>query len=388
MANGKTQALIIASLVVGVLGVGMGTFVMVTELQTPGPEGPPGLPGLDGTDGNDGVDGIDGLNGTDVPNTYYCSSQQDIEDALSTIDTGNGHLIITEDIDLNSSIKIAGGGRYVIEGIGSVTLTLNISDETFLITDVESLVLRDLNIDTSYITAPSMQGINVTEMHDDPVRIENVHIQGGSARGIYINSENVWIENCIITDMFEGIILNSSAYCHIIDNTIARLRTVDWGAYAMYLIDSSYNILSGNVIFDLNSAPADTGYIYGIYLEGVSQSNVISNNMLYDFYSEGTFVYVIWCRPSASYNTISDNVIYNVYTGFYVEGITLEGDDTSITGNILEISASNPANCYGIYIKASGSYNAITGNVVNVMSVPNGIVDSGSGNIIGNNVIH
>ncbi|MHA1454186.1 MAG: NosD domain-containing protein, partial [Promethearchaeota archaeon] len=290
MANGKTQALIIASLVVGVLGVGMGTFVMVTELQTPGPEGPPGLPGLDGTDGNDGVDGIDGLNGTDVPNTYYCSSQQDIEDALSTIDTGNGHLIITEDIDLNSSIKIAGGGRYVIEGIGSVTLTLNISDETFLITDVESLVLRDLNIDTSYITAPSMQGINVTEMHDDPVRIENVHIQGGSARGIYINSENVWIENCIITDMFEGIILNSSAYCHIIDNTIARLRTVDWGAYAMYLIDSSYNILSGNVIFDLNSAPADTGYIYGIYLEGVSQSNVISNNMLYDFYSEGTFV--------------------------------------------------------------------------------------------------
>ena len=388
MANGKTQALIIASLVVGVLGVGMGTFVMVTELQTPGPEGPPGLPGLDGTDGNDGVDGIDGLNGTDVPNTYYCSSQQDIEDALSTIDTGNGHLIITENIDLNSSIIIDGGGRYVIEGIGQVTLALNISDETFLITDVESLVLRDLNIDTSYITAPSMQGINVTEMHDDPVRIENVHIQGGSARGIYINSENVWIENCIITDMFEGIILNSSDYCHIIDNTIARLRTVDWGAYAMYLIDSSHNILSGNVIFDLNSAPADTGYIYGIYLEGVSQSNVISNNMLYDFYSEGTFVYVIWCRPSASYNIISDNVIYNVYTGFYVEGITLEGDDTSITGNILEISASNPANCYGIYIKASGSYNAITGNVVNVMSVPNGIVDSGSGNIIGNNVIH
>jgi parallel beta-helix repeat protein len=388
MANGKTQALLIASLLVGVSGLGMGTFVLVYELQATGPEGPEGPQGPPGINGTDGEDGLDGKNGTEVPNTYYCSSQQDIEDALVTIGTGNGHLIITQDIDLNSTIIIDGGGIYEIEGVGHVTLTLNSSDETFMITDVESLVLRDIYINTSYISAPSMQGINITEQDNDPVRLENVHILDGIARGMYINSDNVWVENCHISNMFEGIVLENSNYCHIIDNTIFNLQTVDYGAYALHLIDSSNNIVSGNILYDMNSEPADLGWIHGVYLDGISQNNILDSNLLYDFYSEGTFIYCIWCGSSASYNVISDNMLYNIYTGFYVVGINVEGDDTSITGNVLEISAASASNAYGINILASASFNIVTGNVVDIMSVPNGIVDNGSGNVIGNNTIH
>ncbi|MBN2155230.1 MAG: right-handed parallel beta-helix repeat-containing protein [Candidatus Lokiarchaeota archaeon] len=386
MSNGKTQALIIVSLVLGASGLGIGTFVMVYELETTGPEGPEGPQGPPGINGTDGEDG---LNGTDVPNTYYCSSQQEIEDALITIGTGTGHILITEDITLYSTIYINGGGSYIIEGVGEITLSLNINDETFVITDVESMVLRNMNIDTSSISAPSIQGINITEHDNNLVRIENVRIQGGIARGIYINSENVWIENCIITNMYEGIVMDSgSGNCHVIENTISQLRTNDWDAYAIHLIESSFNILSGNIIYDLDSVEGDTGWMYGIYLEGLSQSNIISNNILCDFYSAGGFVWVLWCTTSASYNSISDNTMYDIYTGYNVVGINIEGNDTSITGNILCITAFNPSNCYGIQITASGSYNVITGNIVDVMSLPNGIIDSGTNNIIGNNVIH
>ncbi|MBN2154691.1 MAG: hypothetical protein JW776_01425 [Candidatus Lokiarchaeota archaeon] len=61
MSNGKINALVIISLIIGASGLGIGVF-SVLRFQVV--EGPQGDPGADGTDGTDGVDGLDGINGT------------------------------------------------------------------------------------------------------------------------------------------------------------------------------------------------------------------------------------------------------------------------------------------------------------------------------------
>ncbi len=387
MSNGKGTALIIAALVVGTAGLGVGVFSVIQYEQVEGPQGPPGIDGINGIDGIDGVngtDGVDGKNGTDIPNTYFCSTQQELENALISIGTENGQIFITDDISLSSSIEIGGGGSYLIQGIGDVTLSYGISDEIIVVTDVQSLVLQDFSIDTSSITALDLQGINITEQDNDPILIENVKISGGWGRGIYINSENVWIENCLFTYMDKGIWLDSgSGYCHIKDNTMSHFGMSGVNPTGIHVADSSYNILSGNIIKDLVGYPGDTGNMYGIYIEGSSINNVICDNILHDFSTLNNMV-VIYVLPSALSTIISNNVIYDIYTDSTAYGIYITANGCSITSNCLEISAAGAD--FGISI--SGSNNVITGNSVDIGTLINGIVDSGTSNIIGNNVIY
>jgi len=61
MANGKGSALGIIAIIIGVSGLGMGTFTIIKYEIV---EGTPGLDGVDGIDGVNGTDGIDGINGT------------------------------------------------------------------------------------------------------------------------------------------------------------------------------------------------------------------------------------------------------------------------------------------------------------------------------------
>ena len=64
MANNKSNALMIISLVIGAFGVGLGTFSIIRYEIIEGPEGPQGLQGDPGVDGINGTDGDDGVNGT------------------------------------------------------------------------------------------------------------------------------------------------------------------------------------------------------------------------------------------------------------------------------------------------------------------------------------
>lgn len=54
MGNGKGSALVIMSLIIGAIGVGMGTYSAISFSVI---EGPQGDPGTDGADGNDGING-------------------------------------------------------------------------------------------------------------------------------------------------------------------------------------------------------------------------------------------------------------------------------------------------------------------------------------------
>ncbi|MHA1112791.1 MAG: hypothetical protein ACTSRE_17015 [Promethearchaeota archaeon] len=386
MSNGKGTALIIAALVVGAAGLGVGIFSVIQYELVEGPQGPQGLPGLDGIDGVNGTDGVDGKNGTEIPNTYFCSSQQELEDAFLNISTGNGQIFLTDDISLSSSIEINGGGSYVIQGIGDVTISYSISDELIVVTDVQSLVLRDFSIDTSSITALDLQGVNITEQDNDPILIENIRISGGWGRGIYINSENVWIKNCLLTYMDKGIWLDSgSGYCHIKDNTLSHFGMSGVNPIGIRVVDSGYNVLSGNVIKDLNGYPGDTGNMYGIYIEGSSLNNIVCDNILHDFSTLNNLV-VIYVLPSAISTIIGNNVIYDIYTASTVYGMYIHANGSSITGNCLEVSAASID--WGIYISSSNT--VVTGNTVDITTLSNGVVDSGVGtnNILSNNIVY
>ena len=92
----------IIAIIIGAAGVGLGTFSVANFQILEGPQGPQGEPGddgqegIDGIDGVDGINGIDGLNGTDGinPPFYCCSSQSEIEEALDTIGTGYGTILL------------------------------------------------------------------------------------------------------------------------------------------------------------------------------------------------------------------------------------------------------------------------------------------------------
>ena len=60
MSNGKMNALVIISLIIGASGLGVGIFSMLRFQVVEGPQGPPGTDGQDGVDGEDGSDGVDG----------------------------------------------------------------------------------------------------------------------------------------------------------------------------------------------------------------------------------------------------------------------------------------------------------------------------------------
>ena len=319
----------------------------------------------------------------DLTNVYYCSSHSEIEDALDTIGSGNGIITITENITLSSQININGGGTYIIQGAGLVTLDRNANDETFYITNVQSLTLKYLIIDTSDITSSSISGIYVNEGNDNHVCIENVQIGGGgNGQGIYIESENVRIENCIINNLYKGIYLGSgSAKCYILDNSIFNIVEYSGYAYCIHLYYSDFNIISGNL---LNNTDPDTTNVYSIYVY-YSDSNIISDNVISDF-GPNTNLKGIYLYYSGS-NTISGNLLNNFNSGSSTNCIQLHYSDSNIIKDNV-IKNIGGVFAWGFYISNSHSntisYNVLIDFVATTQNVGIYLTSSNNNAIIGN----
>lgn len=314
-------------------------------------------------------------------NVYYCSSQSEIEDALDTIETSHGAIIITKNIMLNSTININNGGNYIIQGAGTVTLNRNASDETFSITNVQSCTIKDLIIDTTNITSSSMQGIYINEGNNNPVYIQNIQIHGGNGRGILVISENVWIQNCVIYDIKIGILLAiGSLYCHILDNSIFAVNPSTGYAYGIYADMAESLTISGNVIYDVAvSAGAEAS---GISLES-SYSSTISNNVVRDISSSSGNAIGIY--TNGLFDSISGNVVNEISSISGVAyGMWLFGGASAINGNGVSDIRSSSVDAYGIRFSFISS--TITGNVIaNVFPLSGygyGIYGFGNNNVI------
>lgn len=308
-------------------------------------------------------------------NIYYCSSQSKIEEALDTIDTGHGTIIITENITLSSTINIDDGGHYIIQGAGPITLGRDANDETFNISNAESCTIRDLIIDANNITLSSISAIFISEGNDNPVYIQNIQISANhTGRGVDINSKNVWIQNSNIKGFQTGIYLGSgSSYCHILDNSLFDVNVTSGRAHGIYLDSSNYNTFTGNIF---NNIEANDDAI-GIGLWAFSDSNTLSGNTFTNIEAidQAFGIYV-----QGDYNTFTGNRIEDISSDSSSYGIALVSmaDYNTVIGNVINNIFSSGV-VHSIYL--FGNYNTVVGNTCSIS-----IIDNGANNQVGFNV--
>ncbi len=291
-------------------------------------------------------------------NIYYCSSQSEIELALSSIGTGHGTIMITEDITLTSTINLDDGGSYVIQGVGSITIDRNADDETFSITNTQSCIIRDLMIDASDLTGEN-RAISIIDYNTNLLHIENVKVYGdGGGYGIYVVSYDVSINNCDFYNLTSGIYANS-AHRHRFTGNLIQYMT-EHGILAFTSIES---VITDNIIrycYDgieirhcylttvSNNVIRNIGR-YGIYISGYG-CTFTGNSIAYDNFVNNADVYGIFVASFYYYNTIVGNVISLIDadgtgTGY---GMTINGDNNTVVGNTLYDNDDNTINDFGL----------------------------------------
>jgi parallel beta-helix repeat protein len=274
MAKSKGSVLGIIAIIIGASGLGLGLFSFFNFQVV---EDPTGI-------------------------EFPVSSEAEIRDALSAIGTGYGIITITNNITLNATIEINGGGNYVIQGAGAV-IKCAIDQEAIDITNARSLTIQNIKIDTTEVSLLSLNIIQINEANNNPIYIRNLHIIGDSnttGRGLYILSDNVWVSECYFYLIDYAIWQAGGNKAHIYDNIID-----DFSSRGIYLTGAN-NFVDGNLI-------NNTGFA-GIYAESNSHYNSISNNYIYYFDQWGIYI-------QTDYNMILGNYIrYGIYAGIYVDG--------------------------------------------------------------------
>ncbi|MBD3255040.1 MAG: hypothetical protein GF383_08095 [Candidatus Lokiarchaeota archaeon] len=303
-----------------------------------------------------------------INNEYYCSTQSEIEQALININTGYGTIIITQDITLTSQIDINHAGNYVIKGSSPITLERSANDEIFSITNVQSLTIKDISIQVSGIISWETPIIFVDELQNNPIYIQNVKIAANDrGKGIYIVSENVRVENCIIRDVNTGIHLyNEGDYCHITENSIYDLDSTTGPIRGIYLQFSSYNTITGNIINDIvSTSTTGSEIVKGISLSS-SSYNSITGNSISDIHNLGTgWATGISLESNHYSNTVSGNSIYDITSkSNNAIGIRLDrAYYSSINDNSINTINSTGGDAYGLYLMDC-TYNSLSGNSI------------------------
>ncbi|MFX1427832.1 MAG: NosD domain-containing protein [Promethearchaeota archaeon] len=315
MGDNRSSLLGIVALIIGVSGLGIGIFTFLDPFAVEEPEG------------------IE----------YPVSSETEMISALNAIGTGYGIITITHNITLINTIDINHGGNYIIQGVGA-TLKCASNQGAFNITNAGSLTIQNVKIDTTDVVTTNLNIIQINEINDNPIYIRNVHIIGDSntiGRGIYINSDNVWVIECNFDSLAYAIWQDGGKKAHIYDNIINYVGT---GGIRLTGIS---NIIDGNLI-------TNTG-LYGIWSESLSYYSTISNNIIYFFDQWGI-------RISADKNIISGNYIQWDNDITESAGIYVDGSYNTINGNgCFNIEILTILYGFGIRI-AAGNNNTVVGN--------------------------
>ncbi|MHA2392586.1 MAG: NosD domain-containing protein [Promethearchaeota archaeon] len=315
MGKGKSALLGIIALIIGISGLGLGVFTFLNPQVIEGPKG------------------IE----------YPVSSEEEINDALDAIGTGYGIITITNNITLNGTIDINGGGNYIIQGSGAFIICKS-DQRAIYITNATSLTIQNIKIDTTEVTTSSLSIIQIDEVNDNHIYIKNMHIIGDDntmGRGFYVLSDNVWVSECYFHKLNYAIWQNGGNKAHIYDNVI---DDVDTGGIRLA---GTNNFIKGNLI-------SNTG-LYGVWTESISHYNCISNNIIYYFDQWGV-------RVSSDYNLIVGN--HMQYDNDITEsaGIYVDGDYNTIDANGC-FNIAVPTILYGFGIRvAAGFNNSVVGN--------------------------
>ena len=322
--DGKELQVAVLALIIGAAGMIFGVVAVSTSLSQT----------TEVIEGEDGADGEDGEDLTRYGTVYYCSSGSEVQDAIDSIGTGDGTIIIVQDIILSATIDIDQGGNLIIEGIHSTTIHIGGNWAAFDISDASGCILRDLNIDATDV-GKYRNIIEVNESNNNYVEIFNVHIEGGvNGIGFRIYSENVLIENCFVNGTYQAIELEST--CQNVKIKDNHLHDID--AILLWL-DGSNIVVESNYL----SNPTRKGTL--IYDSSSSNSSIF-NNRINAYNSTGIFIF------NSENNLYSGNYIHSfAFTTFARFGIfsTSGTTNASITNNV--INGFIGVDDYGLFFK-------------------------------------
>ncbi|KKL18455.1 hypothetical protein LCGC14_2475350, partial [marine sediment metagenome] len=219
----------------------------------------------------------------------------DIQVAIDEIESVGSGIIFLQPGTHNLSATLTVNNvnvNILIKGAGESTIIdCNGDRTTFDITNAKSCVLKDFKIDVTSIVSIQKEIFNIIEASDNRVLIEGIVITGDGTNGLgfYVESDEVIIRNCYMSNINGGV--------HI-----------DGGLY---------QIIDGNIIHDCSGN--------GIYSTGGSHS-IFINNTVYNMVGYGLSF------RSGSYLEISTNITYNAtnFSGIKIDTIT----DSVINDNI------------------------------------------------------
>lgn len=287
-----------------------------------------------------------------VQANIYVENATQLQAAIDAIGAGAGVIQMgSGTFTLSATIDVDGGGSYIIQGMGDITVIDCAADRTaFDITVAESCVLRDFKIDaTDYtIGGANLEIIDITEGSNNPVVIDNITILGTTYRGygIEINSNNCIIKNCSMKDVFYGI------------RNLGNNNRI----HACYINTASTGIISPSGTYNIISDNISTGCTNGVFLAGGS-INIVRGNNCYGNYN-GINV------DNSDNNTITGNNCSDndPTTGNPQAGILVDDDAdyNTISGNTCNNNNNGGAGKgYGIYIaNADCNNNKVQGNTV------------------------
>ena len=299
-------------------------------------------------------------------NIYYCSTNTEINDAITTIGSGAGTIILDPStIAITSNIVINNATANInIKGHQNKTV-LDMSDGIkILVTSVDKLILEDFKIDAADHNATTDIMFDVD---DGLVICRNITFLGGTQVSqvdingtvhlfdcffdtmaiVDINGDNCIIKDCDFDSIgyddnsADGAIRFSGDRMRVINNYIHTISlecdTININAYI--LIQTTNSIFSNNIIYDINRDTDDCKIVI-IYVNG--DKNIFSNNLIYGCHNN---------RGATA--TQSDLYVFQVLS-----------DDCVFSGNIIHDCGSDEEDCYVFYVNSTALNCTFIGNVV------------------------
>jgi len=202
-----------------------------------------------------------------------------------------------------------------------------------------------------------------------------------STKGVYSNTSNTTIKNCIIQNFSTGIYINTSSanYSTITNNTVNQTTTASCSAStglcsAIFIRSASYANVANNSV----QASVAGGNGYGINLYS-STFNTLTNN------TATLSTYGFYVAINSLNNILTNNNATSPYYGFY-----LTSSSNALSNNYIQTSSTSSS--YAALTLSSVSDSNITNNTIvsNSTGAPAGrviYISSGSNNRFTNNTL-
>lgn len=305
-------------------------------------------------------------------NTYYCSSETELREALNKTGSANGKIYLINDINISDTIEIDGGGKYEISGLGAITITVEGEFNGFEILNATSCVIKNMEIYGPHIDSTITDLIYISEVNNNPIYVQNVELRGSDAlyggTGIDTDSRHIWIQNCLFESLTHGIYAEED-YIHIVHNTFVGInylfaRAISVGSlfgaviegniinycqHGIHMTQSSTNSISNNIIKRVE--------VRGIYLSDSNTNSITGNIISTALPAPFGIVYGIQLSGTSMQNTINGNTIYDINPSGIGDGIFL---DSNTEENI--VIGNNLGNIKDDYIDDKGTSNTIINN--------------------------